>query len=108
MATTAGNRKDAKGKPIIKSAPTERVYRLIDEAWDIGYRGTINFHHLSEPFLDKRLITFARYAKDKGVISSKTSTASRQSFLLPRRTSPFVWMIVLNPSNGGGRRKGIP
>lgn len=66
FADDTGKRKDANGKPIIQSAPTERVYRLIDEAWEIGYRGTINFHHLSEPFLDKRLITFARYAKAKG------------------------------------------
>ena len=63
---TTGKRKDKNGKPIIKFTPTDRVYRLIDEAWDIGYRGTINFHHLSEAFLDKRLIPFARYAKQKG------------------------------------------
>jgi radical SAM protein with 4Fe4S-binding SPASM domain len=62
----SGKRKDEAGKPVIKSTPTERVHRVIDEAWEIGYRGTINFHHLSEPFLDKRLITFARYAKNKG------------------------------------------
>src|SRR5690348_12250019 len=34
FADDTGKRKDAKGKPIIHSAPTERVYRLIDEAWE--------------------------------------------------------------------------
>lgn len=63
----SGKRKDSAGNPVIRTAPTDKVYSLIDQATEIFPKGQlITFHHLSEPFLDKRLTTFARYAKQKG------------------------------------------
>lgn len=63
----SGKRKDETGKPVIATAPTDKIYDLIDQAADIFPDGQmITFHHLSEPFLDKRLCKFARYAREKG------------------------------------------
>jgi radical SAM protein with 4Fe4S-binding SPASM domain len=62
----SGRRKDADGKPIIQQMSTERVHDLLRQAKEMGYTGMINFHHLSEPFLDKRLLDFARAARSLG------------------------------------------
>ena len=47
--------------------PTEKVTDIIDQAVDLGFRGNVNFHRLSEPFLDKRYVEIAKYAKNKGL-----------------------------------------
>lgn len=62
----SGKRKDANGNPVIRYMPSEHVSSLMKQVWDMGYRDAINFHHLSEPFLDKRLVSFARMAKEMG------------------------------------------
>jgi len=43
--------------------PTERITLLLDELETMGFCGYITFHHLSEAFLDKRLMAVARDAK---------------------------------------------
>ena len=63
---TSGKRKDQQGKHVRKSLPTEKVLELLDQAKKMGYRGRINFHHLSEPFIDKRLIPMALEARKRG------------------------------------------
>jgi len=40
---------------------------LLDELSAMGFRGYITFHHLSESFLDKRLIQIARDARSRGM-----------------------------------------
>lgn len=62
----SGKRKDASGAPVMRSMPTEKILELMQEVWDLGYRGNLNFHHLSEPFIDKRIIDFARKARGIG------------------------------------------
>lgn len=62
----SGKRKDAEGNPVIAFMPTEHVLSLMRQVWEMGYRGNMNFHHLSEPFIDKRLIPLARKAKEIG------------------------------------------
>jgi radical SAM protein with 4Fe4S-binding SPASM domain len=47
--------------------PTQIIYDVLDQAEKLGYKGYINFHRLSEPFLDKRYIEIATYAKKKGM-----------------------------------------
>jgi MoaA/NifB/PqqE/SkfB family radical SAM enzyme len=47
--------------------PTEKVMSLFDELESLGFKGYITFHHLSEAFLDKRLVGIAREAKRRGM-----------------------------------------
>lgn len=63
----SGFRKNNKGEKVIKKMPKKHVMSVIDQAYDLEYRGGICFHHLSEPFLDDRYISFAKYAKEKGM-----------------------------------------
>lgn len=62
----SGKRKDVKGTPQIHFMPSRNVISLLHQVWEIGYRGNMNFHHLSEPFVDKRLLSFASSAKEIG------------------------------------------
>lgn len=62
----SGKRKYADGTPVIKFMPTEHVVPLMQQVWDMGYRNRMNFHHLSEAYLDKRLHRFAREAINIG------------------------------------------
>lgn len=62
----SGKRKDHSGNSLIHFMPSEKVVSLLNQVWEIGYRGNMNFHHLSEPFVDKRLLSFARRAKEIG------------------------------------------
>jgi len=47
--------------------PSERVTMLFDELGSMGFRGYITFHHLSEAFIDKRLMKIARDARSRGM-----------------------------------------
>ncbi len=62
----SGVRKDKNGKRVIKQMPTDKVYAIIDEACDMGYKGKIKFHRLSEALLDRRYLQFVKYAHGKG------------------------------------------
>ncbi len=63
----SGIRKDADGKQVIKQMPSDKVFDLIDQVADLGFKGKIGFHRLSESFLDLRLFDFISYAKKKGM-----------------------------------------
>ncbi len=63
----SGKRKGKDGEPVIQSMPTEHVIRILDEMSSLGFKGMIAFHHMSEPFLDSRLIDFAKEAKKRGM-----------------------------------------
>ena len=63
----SGIRKDSNGKHIKKSMPTWKIFDIIDQAEKLGFKGKICFHRLSEPFLDKRYVEIATYAKEKGM-----------------------------------------
>ncbi|MCP4551374.1 MAG: hypothetical protein GY834_04895 [Bacteroidetes bacterium] len=63
----SGVRKDSKGEKKIEYMPTEKVYDLIDQVAELGYKGNIGFHRLSESFLDSRIFDFISYAKKKGM-----------------------------------------
>ncbi len=64
----SGNRKDKNGKPIIKKLPTSKVIDIFNQLEKLGFKGRITFHHLSEAFLDKRLIKFAKEARKRGMV----------------------------------------
>ena len=56
------------GKRVLKKMPTEHVLRIMDEAVALGFRGKIAFHHMSESFLDERIIKMAWEARKRGLI----------------------------------------
>src|ERR1700761_2235703 len=82
----SGKRKRADGSPVIAFMPTEHVLSLMQQAWDMGYRGRMNFHHLSEPYVDKRLHFFAREARKigSGCLIHTNGDVLRQSEKLAR------------------------
>jgi len=55
------------GKKIVQFMPTELVQKILGEAKEMGFKGYVTFHHFSEPFLDPRLIEFAKLAKLYGM-----------------------------------------
>jgi len=69
----SGIRKDKDGKHVRKEMPTENVKNILDQAAKLKYKGPIGFHRLSEPFLDKRYLEIATYAKKKGLMISEYS-----------------------------------
>jgi MoaA/NifB/PqqE/SkfB family radical SAM enzyme len=64
---TSGKRKTADGRSVLQFMPSERVTMLFDELGSMRFRGYITFHHLSEAFLDRRLIGIARDARSRGM-----------------------------------------
>jgi MoaA/NifB/PqqE/SkfB family radical SAM enzyme len=63
----SGIRKDADGTRVTKCMPADKVYDIIDQAHNLGYKGRIAFHRLSDSFLDGRFPEFYRYARSKGM-----------------------------------------
>jgi MoaA/NifB/PqqE/SkfB family radical SAM enzyme len=63
----SGKRVAPDGSRVLKAMPTDAAIRIMDEAEAMGFRGRINFHHLSEPFLDKRVIDMAKEASRRGM-----------------------------------------
>jgi radical SAM protein with 4Fe4S-binding SPASM domain len=63
----SGKRLTAEGKHVLKRMPTEHALRIMDEAAALGFRGHVAFHHMSEPFLDPRIIDMAAHARKLGL-----------------------------------------
>jgi radical SAM protein with 4Fe4S-binding SPASM domain len=63
----SGKRLDENGGKIIKQMPTENALRIMDEAVALGFKGRVAFHHMSEPFLDNRIIDMAHEARKRGL-----------------------------------------
>jgi MoaA/NifB/PqqE/SkfB family radical SAM enzyme len=66
-ADDSGKRIKADGKPIIQSMPTEHAIRILDEVSSLGLKGSVVFHHMSETFLEPRIIEMALEAKKRGM-----------------------------------------
>ncbi len=63
----SGVRKDEHGNQILTKMSSEQVYNFIDQAHQLGFKGKIKLHRLSESLLDKRYVEFAKYIKIKGL-----------------------------------------
>jgi radical SAM protein with 4Fe4S-binding SPASM domain len=50
--------------------PDEMFRKIIDDAVDMGFVGSVNLQHFNEPFQDPRIADFAAYAKGKNQFSS--------------------------------------
>jgi MoaA/NifB/PqqE/SkfB family radical SAM enzyme len=55
------------GKSLLNQMPTEKILDLLDQAQALGFKGSVGFHHYSEPLLDKRNIMFAEEARRRGM-----------------------------------------
>jgi len=64
----SGVRKDAQGRTIHQKMPSAQVYRIIDQAHALGFRGKTKLHRISEGLLDDRYLEFATYIKAKGFL----------------------------------------
>ena len=52
QSDTSGKRRTSEGIRVLKSMPTEKVIKLLDELESLSFKGYITFHHLGEAFLD--------------------------------------------------------
>ncbi|MBF0232551.1 MAG: SPASM domain-containing protein, partial [Desulfamplus sp.] len=64
----SGKRIGPDGKKNVRFMPTENALDIMNQAKEIGFNGLISFHHMSEPFLDPRIIDMAWEAKKRGMI----------------------------------------
>jgi radical SAM protein with 4Fe4S-binding SPASM domain len=64
----SGVRKDASGAAIRTKMPTDRVLSILDQAYDLGFRGAVGLHRLSEATLDTRFLDVYRYLRKKGMV----------------------------------------
>ncbi len=63
----SGKRRNPDGSKVVKSMPSEHVLRIMDEATALGFQGDMAFRHLSEAFLDPRLLDMVREARKRGL-----------------------------------------
>lgn len=63
----SGRYLDASGGSVLARMPTARILDILDQARALGFRGRVGFHHYSEPLLDKRNVTLARAARERGM-----------------------------------------
>jgi MoaA/NifB/PqqE/SkfB family radical SAM enzyme len=78
----SGIRKNHQGSPVVEKMPTDNVHSILDQVFELGFRGPIHFHSLSEPLLDDRYLSIA-------------SHAHRQGFLIEENTNGDV--LISNP-----------
>lgn len=77
--------------------PTEKVMTLFDELESLGFRGYITFHHLSEAFLDKRLLEIAREARRRGMrpyVHTNGDVLKDQEQLCKEAAGVFEYIVV--------------
>lgn len=63
----SGLRFAADGHPVRSAMSTEHALNALDQLEAMGFTGRISFHHLSEPFLDPRLLWLASEAAVRGM-----------------------------------------
>ena len=92
------------GSPIKMRMPTEKVYDLINQAAEIGWRGPIHFSHYSEPLYDPRFVDFCRYAKSKDLVPELFTNGSLLTKELVEKIDGLVPYIVLSFNAPGSQR----
>lgn len=97
-----------RGKPIRKEMPTEKVHDLIDQASELGYNGTIQFQYYSEPTCDPRLVSFAKYARHKGMLPEVATNGTLLTNELCRELDGVIDKIVIGVANRNPREYWLP
>jgi radical SAM protein with 4Fe4S-binding SPASM domain len=63
----SGIRKSVQGVPVVQRMPTENVYSILEQVYELGFRGPVHFHSLSEPLLDERYLSIAIHTHALGL-----------------------------------------
>jgi MoaA/NifB/PqqE/SkfB family radical SAM enzyme len=97
LSDRTGKRKTAAGDSVRQSMPTEKVIGILDELEAMDFKGYITFHHLSEAFLDTRLIEVATEAKRRGMrpYIHTNGDVLRVNEALCKRTADVFEYVVL-------------
>lgn len=66
-------RKTLDGLHVREKMSSGLVFKIINQAHNLGFTGDIAFHFLNEPMLDNRLFVFAKYAKQLGMKTRLTT-----------------------------------
>jgi radical SAM protein with 4Fe4S-binding SPASM domain len=97
QSDTSGKRRTPEGKRVSKSMPAEKVMKLLDELQSLNFKGYITFHHLSEAFLDNRLIQIATEAKKRGMrpyIHTNGDVLRNNEELCKKSAEVFEYVVV--------------
>ncbi len=70
---SSGKRRNSDGTHVKKAMPTERVLEFLDQLQEMGFTDMVFFRHLSEAFLDPRLMDIAREAKKRGFVMGEAT-----------------------------------
>lgn len=65
---SSGKRRNPDSTHVKKAMPTEWVLKFLDQLQEMNYTGLVFFRHLSEAFLDPRLMDILREAKKRGFV----------------------------------------
>jgi radical SAM protein with 4Fe4S-binding SPASM domain len=93
---TSGKRFKNK-KRVIQKMPSTEVVSLLVQAYNLGFRGHVAFHHMSEAFLDDRIIQFAKFAKilDMHPYAHSNGDRLKKDKLLCREAAKvFEYMVI--------------
>lgn len=85
------------GERVIQRMPDEHIVSIIDQAAELGFKGHIAFHHMSEAFLDSRVVEYAHYAKEKGMIPyahTNGDVLRYQPFTSKMAADVFEYMVI--------------
>jgi MoaA/NifB/PqqE/SkfB family radical SAM enzyme len=92
-----GKRKLADGTSVREFMPTDKVMTILDELESLGFTGHITFHHLSEAFLDKRLVEVAEDARRRGMrpyVHTNGDVLRDNELLCKAAANVFEYMVV--------------
>jgi hypothetical protein len=91
-----GNKRFVDGKPIRSLVPTETVDDILRQAKAMGFKGPVSLYYFSEPFLDDRILHFARVSRALGM-SPRVATNGdvlKKDDKLARNTNVFSLVQV--------------
>jgi len=91
------------GTPIKEVMPSKHVYRIIDEAAELGWDGPIHLSHYSEPLLDPRIFKFAEYATDYGMMPELFTNGTRLTPSTIKQVDGLFPYIVLSYRTPGDK-----
>jgi MoaA/NifB/PqqE/SkfB family radical SAM enzyme len=97
QSDTSGKRRTSAGNKVSKSMPTEIVMKLLDELESLSFKGYITFHHLSEAFLDERLIQIATDARTRGMrpyVHTNGDVLRNDEELCKKSAEVFEYVVV--------------
>lgn len=91
------------GRPIREKMPTGKVLDIINQAAELGYRGTIQFQYYSEPAYEPRLTSFVKHAKKRGMITEIATNGTLLTDALCRQLDGVIDKVVIGVANSRPR-----